>query len=209
MKFPGPIVTPDGASTVTGTPATDPTSSTIGELTDHDTEESELPIDTPSQSNSHNALSGECVGESSDDLDAFSQDLLDAPTVTSGTVSPSSAVVNFSLDGGGKDTDANANEQQEFRNHLSSEGFDINDGNTYNDTSRTVEEEAQDNVRKIRSDIPYWRQQSGEYSRYLEEEKVRYEEEQRLWRKYKYMAFGTLAAFAAVLFAWRRYNAKT
>lgn len=70
-----------------------------------------------------------------------------------------------------------------------------------NSVSSIVEKEALDNVQRIRTDIPLWRQKSGEYCHYIEEE--RHEAELKLWR---YVAIGAVMAGVIAMMMWKRYG---
>ena len=83
------------------------------------------------------------------------------------------------------------------------------DDSGFEGVSRRVEQEVEQNVSRIHTDIQYLRQRSSDFSRYMEEEKRRFEEEQALWRRFGYMALGTIGVIAVGLFLWKRNASKS
>jgi hypothetical protein len=71
------------------------------------------------------------------------------------------------------------------------------------------EREVEDKVSRIRTDILYLRQRSSDFSRHMEEERRRVEEEQILWRRFGYMALGTIGAIVIGLFLYKRNASKS
>ena len=71
-------------------------------------------------------------------------------------------------------------------------------------STSSVEEEAEENVRRIRPMIPLWRQKSREYSDEFEEDRKRQIEE-RNEKRYSYVALGLLAGITFAMVVWKRY----